>query len=115
MDPRVVGNANGLNEHTIQQALLQIPTVSIAMNPDDFISDATGIYANPQDRTEKLASVEYIRPDGVPGFQENCKIETQGNASRRPARMHKHSLRLPFSSDVGPPKLRYPLFPQSDV
>lgn len=115
MDPRVVNNANGLGVHTMQQALLDIPTVSIAMNPDDFISDSSGIYANPQNRTEKTCSVEYILPDGSSGFQEDCKIETHGNASRRPARMHKHSLRLTFSSDVGIGKLNYPLFPQSDV
>ena len=59
--------------------------------------------------------MEYILPDGTPGFQEDCKIEVHGNASRRPARMHKHSLRLTFSSTVGKPKLEYPLFPQSDV
>ena len=115
MDPRVVNDTNGFGVHTIQEALLDIPTVSIAMNPDDFMSDASGIYANPQNRTERTCSVEYILPDGSSGFQENCKIETHGNASRRPARMHKHSLRLTFSSEVGVPKLRYPLFPQTDV
>ena len=115
MDPRVVNNANGLNAYTIQQALLDIPTVSIAMDPDDFISDASGIQANPQSRVEKICSMEYILPDGSSGFQENCKIETHGNASRRPARMHKHSFRVTFTADVGIPKLNYPLFSQSDV
>lgn len=115
MDPRVVNNTNGLGAYTVQDALLDIPTVSISMEIDDFISDASGIYANPQNRTEKICSMEYILPDGTPGFQEDCKIETHGNASRRPARMQKHSLRLTFSSDVGKPKLRYPLFPQSEV
>ncbi len=115
MDPRVVNNTNGLGVHTIRQALLDIPTVSVAMDIDDFMSDSTGIYANSQNRTEKICSVEYILPDGAAGFQENCKIEVHGNASRRPARMHKHSLRLTFSSAVGRPKLRYPLFPDSTV
>ena len=59
--------------------------------------------------------MEYMLPDGSAGFQEDCKIEVHGNASRRSARMHKHSLRLTFSSTVGKPKLNYPLFPQSDV
>jgi hypothetical protein len=115
MDPRVVNNTNGLGIHTVQEALLDLPTVSISMNIDDFISDASGIYANPQNRTEKICAIEYIHPDGTPGFQEDCKVEIQGNASRRPARMQKHSLRLTFSSEVGTPKLRYPLFPQSAV
>ncbi|MDB4630691.1 lamin tail domain-containing protein, partial [Akkermansiaceae bacterium] len=115
MDPRVVNNTNGLGIHTVQEALLDIPTVSISMNIDDFISDASGIYANPQNRTEKVCAIEYINPDGSPGFQEDCKIEIQGNASRRPARMQKHSIRLTFSSTVGIPKLDFPLFPQSEV
>ena len=115
MDPRVVNNTNGLGEYTLREALLDIPTVSIAMNPDDFISDSTGIQANPQSRIEKICSMEYILPDGSSGFQENCKIETHGNASRRPARMHKHSFRITFSSEVGIAKLNYPLFPQSEV
>ncbi|MGI9243356.1 MAG: CotH kinase family protein, partial [Verrucomicrobiales bacterium] len=38
-----------------------------------------------------------------------------GNSSRTPNRMQKHSLRLTFSSSVGIPKLRYPLFPESDI
>ena len=119
MDPRVVNDVLGLAEHTIQEALLDIPTVSITMNPSDFLNSdaetATGIYSNPRNRWERVCSMEYILPDGTPGFQEDCKIEVHGNASRRPARMHKHSLRLTFSSTVGKPKLEYPLFPQSDV
>lgn len=119
MDPRVVNNANGLGIHTVQEALLDIPTVSIVMDPTDFLNSeaepATGIYSNPASRWERACSVEYILPDGTPGFQEDCKIEVHGNASRRPARMHKHSLRLTWTSEVGRPKLRYPLFPDSTV
>jgi len=113
MDPRVVNNA--LPGYTVQDALVDIPTVSISMALDDFISDATGIYANSQNRWERKCAVEYILPDGTPGFQEDCKIEVHGNASRRPFRMQKHSLRLTFTSEYGAPKLKYPLFPDSDV
>jgi hypothetical protein len=115
MDQRVVNDDLGIAEHTIEEALLDIPTVAISMEIDDFISDSRGIYANPQTRTERFCAIEYIHPDGTPGFQEDCKIEVHGNASRRPARMQKHSLRLTFSSEIGIPKLRYPLFPQSEV
>ncbi len=113
MDPHVVDNA--LPGYSVPEALLDIPTVSISMRPADFISDATGIYANPQSRWERPCSVEYILPNGEDGFQEDCKIEIHGNASRRPFRMQKHSLRLTFTSDYGVPKLHYPLFPDSDV
>ncbi|MCP4454883.1 MAG: hypothetical protein GY809_25780, partial [Planctomycetes bacterium] len=113
MDPRVVNHT--LPGYSVPEALRDIPTVSISMRPADFISDATGIYANPQSRWERPCSVEYILPDGQEGFQEDCKIEVHGNASRRPYRMQKHSLRLTFTSDYGAPKLRYPLFTDSDV
>ena len=36
MDPRVVNNTNGLGVYTIREALLDLPTVSIAMPQDDF-------------------------------------------------------------------------------
>jgi hypothetical protein len=113
MDPRV-GNST-LPEYSIRDALLDIPTVSVSMHPDDFISDATGIYANPLSRWERKCSIEYILPDGAEGFQHDCKIEIHGNASRRPYRMQKHSLRLTFTSLYGPAKLNYPLFPESSV
>lgn len=113
MDPRVVDHT--LPGYGIRDALLDIPSVSINMPMADFIEPPTGIYASPLDRTEKECSVEYLPVDGSDGFQANCKVEIQGNASRRPARMQKHSLRLTFTSDIGIPKLEYPLFPDSPV
>ncbi|MCF7972218.1 MAG: CotH kinase family protein [Phycisphaerae bacterium] len=113
MDPRVADHT--LPGYSVQEALLDIPTVSIAMRLEDFISDATGIYANPQSRWERKCSVEYVLPNSSEGFQEDCKIEIHGNASRRPFRMQKHSLRLTFTSAYGVSKLKYPLFPESDV
>jgi len=113
MDSRVVDST--LPGYSVRDALLDIPTVSISMPLDDFIGEADGIYANPQSRWERKCSVEYICPDGSEGFQHDCKIEVHGNASRRPYRMQKHSLRLTFTSQYGPPKLEYPLFPDSEV
>lgn len=113
MDQRVVNGT--LPGYSIRDALLDIPTVSISMLRDDFISDATGIYANPLSRWERKCSIEYIIPDGTDGFQYDCKIEAHGNSSRRPWRMQKHSLRLTFTSLYGPAKLEYPLFPESGV
>lgn len=113
MDPRV--GRNTLPGYSTRDALLDIPSISISMNPLDFISTASGIYANPQSRWERKCSVEYILPDGTQGFQHDCKIEVHGNSSRRPWRMQKHSLRLTFTGQYGPTKLRYPLFPASTV
>ncbi|MEZ5305159.1 MAG: lamin tail domain-containing protein [Verrucomicrobiales bacterium] len=113
MDPRVADNT--LPGYSIRDALLDIPSVSIVMDRDEFIAPGSGIYAIPQSRIEKECSMEYILPDGSPGFQEDCKIEVHGNSSRRPWRMQKHSLRVTFSSGVGPAKLDYPLFTESPV
>jgi hypothetical protein len=99
MDPRVVENT--LPGYGIRDALLDIPSVSIVMDQDDFITPGSGIYAIPQTRIEKPCSIEYLLPDGSNGFQENCKIEVHGNSSRRPWRMQKHSLRVTFTSDQG--------------
>ena len=122
MDPRVVDNT--LPGYSVPEALLDIPSVSIAMEPGDFLNseadrragNATGMYSNPRSRFERPCSIEYIRPDGEPGFQLDAKIEVHGNASRRPARMHKHSLRVTFTTEFGGPgRLEYPLFPESPV
>ncbi len=122
MDPRVVDNT--LPGYSVPEALLDIPSVSIAMEPGDFLNseaerragNATGMYSNPRSRFERPCSMEYIRPDGEPGFQLDAKIEVHGNASRRPARMHKHSLRVTFTTEFGGPgRLEYPLFPESPV
>jgi len=113
MDPRVVNDTQP--GYSVREALLDLPSVSISMNPDDFLSDASGIWANPQSRWERKCSIEYILPDGTDGFQCDCKIETHGGSSRRPWRMQKHSLRLTFTGRFGPTKLRYPLFPESTV
>ena len=115
MDQRVVNNT--LPGYSIRDALLDIPTMSISMYRKDFITnhDTNGIYSNSQERWERKCSIEYILPDGTDGFQEDCKIEVHGNASRRPARMQKHSLRLTFTSLYGSAKLKYPLFDDSNV
>ena len=113
MDPRVVNST--LPGYSVREALLDIPTVSISMLPADFIGTAMGIWANPLSRWERKCSIEYILPDDTEGFQHDCKIEAHGGSSRRPWRMQKHSLRLTFTSQYGPAKLKYPLFPGLDV
>jgi hypothetical protein len=115
MDPRVLNDTNGLGVYTVQEALRDIPTVAISMNQADISGGTGGVLTNPRGRFERECSIEYILPDGTTGFQEDCKIETQGNSSRTPNRMQKHSMRLTFTSEFGIPKLEYPLFPESEV
>ncbi len=116
MDPRVVSTT--LPGYSVPEALLSIGTLSVVMPQDDFIDATQGIYANPRSTGsawERECSLELIFPDSTEGFQYDCKIEMHGNSSRRPWRLQKHFFRLTFTSEYGPGKLRYPLFPHTEV
>lgn len=125
MDPRVVNDELKLRGpgYSLRDALLDIPSVSLTLLQEDFVRTRTGtstfprsLYGTPRERNfEPVCSIEYLLPNGGRGFQEDCKVETHGNSSRRPARMQKHSLRLTFTTQVGVGKLRYNLFPESPV
>ena len=116
MDQRVVTGAASNIGYTINDALNDIPTISLAMAPSDFLG-ANGIYQNPRlkgDTWERDCSVELIDPKALePGFHERCRIEVHGNSSRRPGRMQKHSLRLSFKGGDGSSALKYRFFPGS--
>jgi len=57
--------------------------------------------------TEVKTSIEWLRPDGQPGFHEDCGIKEYGGVFTDFA---KKSFRLYFRSDYGAPKLKYPVF-----
>lgn len=116
MDPRVVdGFVGGVQQtHSVADALLDIPTLSVVGDPDAFFGSTRGIYIFPKNRGdawERPVSIELIRPDGAPGFQADCGARIQGNSSRRPFRMQKHSFRLDFREALGPARLEYPWIP----
>ncbi|NQU25716.1 MAG: CotH kinase family protein, partial [Candidatus Nealsonbacteria bacterium] len=115
MDPDVVDDP--LYSDKIVGSLRTHPTISLVMEPDDWWSPATGIYANSLQAGlawEREVSVELIDfPDGA-DFQVQSGIRMQGNASRNPSRP-KHNMRLAFRSEYGPGKLEYPLFGDTDV
>jgi len=116
MDPNVVNHPRYSN--TIRQDLLAIPTISIVTDHDSLWGPSRGIYNHSTSvhdpaagqNWERAASVELIHPDGSKGFQVNCAIRIQGNASRDNNRLAKHSIRLLFNSEYGPSKLRYDWF-----
>lgn len=116
MDPRVVDDPAYRDE--IVEGLLDIPTISIVMEPGDLFDAEQGIYARSTERGdawERAGSVEWILPDGSEGFQENCGIRIHGFGWRSHENTHKHSFRLEFREAYGKTKLDYPLFPDAPV
>ena len=111
MDPEVVNNAAYTNK--IEGALTAIPTVSITTDIANLFSPSTGIYYNPNEKGsdwERPISIEYIDPEGGPGFTESAGLRIHGQASRRPFRTPKHSFRVYFKASYGTAKLDFKLF-----
>lgn len=102
----------------IIDALMALPTVSVAMPIDDLFNNNTdpaigGIYANSTIARgfawERACSAEFF---GFPHGQElqvDCGMRVFGNASRWTSRP-KHNLRLVFRSSYGPSELEFPVF-----
>jgi len=110
MDPDVVNDPDYAD--LIDDALLDIPSVSIVTDPDNLFDAASGIYVNALDDGalwERETSVELINPDGTQGFQINGGVRIRGGMSRQ-ARNPKHSFRLFFRSEYGTARLNYDLF-----
>jgi hypothetical protein len=110
MDPDVVNSSQYRN--LVDDALLAIPSVSLVTNLANLVDPARGIYvhAGSEGRNwERPVSVELLHPDGREGFQIDAGIRIRGGFSRG-GDNPKHSFRLFFRSDYGPPTLKYPLF-----
>ena len=124
MDPEIVTNA--VYGPALKAALQALPSVSVAISVDAMFGPTNGIYTHVVESTtvnrgvawERACSVEFLPNQanaGEPGFQVNCGIRMQGNASRNPQKTPKHPFRLLFKGDYGPGRLEYPLYPDSPV
>jgi len=110
MDPDVVNHPQ--YRDLMDDALLAIPSISLVTNLANLVDPARGIYvhAGSEGRDwERPVSVELLHPDGRAGFQIDAGIRIRGGFSRG-GDNPKHSFRLFFRSDYGPPALQYPLF-----
>jgi len=115
MDARIVNGA--LPGYTLRDALLDIPTLSITLNPAD-IWGGGGIYANSTargDAWERAASGEWLDPSGGDGFHINFGLAIHGNISRDKSFTPKHGMKMFFRSQYGETKLEHKLFPGSPV
>ncbi len=110
MDPDIVNHPQ--YRDLMDDALLSIPSISLVTNLANLVDTARGIYVHARSEGrdwERPVSVELIRPDGGAGFQIDAGIRIRGGFSRG-GDNPKHSFRLFFRSDYGPPTLKYPLF-----
>lgn len=110
MDPDVVNNA--LWSGQIEDALLDIPSLSLVTDLENLFSPSTGIYVNAGNdgrAWERRTSMELLNPDGTPGFGLDAGLRIRGAFSRSGSNP-KHSFRVIFRNEYGAGKLEYPLF-----
>ncbi len=115
MDPEVVDDPAYHDD--LLTGLQAIPTLSIAMDPEDLWGEDEGIYIHSYQRGddwERAASIELMETDGS-GFHEHCGLRIHGYGWRAHSNTKKHAFRMEFSPDYGPSKLDYPLFPDAPI
>jgi hypothetical protein len=115
MDPAVLNDSR--YDDLIDDALLDIPTISLVTDLKHLFGADSGIYMNAMDdgpEWERPASMELVNPDGAEGFHINAGIRIRGGWSAHPDNP-KHAFRFFFRSEYGDDKLNYPLFENEGV
>ncbi len=110
MDPDIVNNARWAP--VMEDALLDISTISLVTDLKNLFDPAIGIYVNAQNdgrAWERRTSVELLNPDGTPGFAVDAGLRIRGAFSRSGGNP-KHAFRLIFRNVYGTGKLQYALF-----
>jgi hypothetical protein len=110
MDPDIVNDPRWSGQ--IEDALLDIPSISLVTDLANLFDRNTGIYVhagNAGMNWERRTSVELLNPDGTPGFGLDAGLRIRGAYSRSGGNP-KHAFRLFFRSEYGHGKLHYPLF-----
>jgi hypothetical protein len=115
MDPDVFNDPR--YKDLIDDALLAVPTISVATDLRYLFARDSGIYMNAQQdgrEWERSASIELLNPDGTEGFQINAGIRIRGGWSRH-GENPKHAFRFFFRREYGKGELEYPLFGSEGV
>lgn len=115
MDPDIVNDSRYADY--IDDALLEIPTISVATDIKNLFDPNTGIYVNAWGHGtewERECSAELINADGSEGFNVNAGLRIRGGWSRHNY-FPKHAFRLFFRSQYGDTKLFFPLFDEEGV
>ncbi|NLU39516.1 MAG: cadherin-like domain-containing protein [Bacteroidales bacterium] len=111
IDSRILND--NLYKNLIDDAFLEVPSVSLATNYENLFDEGSGIYVNAMnargEEWERPTSLELINPDGSKGFQIDAGLRIRGGWSRN-SYFPKHAFRLFFRSEYGEGKLNFPLF-----
>ena len=115
MDPEVVNDK--LYQNQMDEALLDLPTISVITDNANLFNRDTGIYVNAEGQGtewERECSVELINPDLSEGFNINAGLRIRGCWSRH-NNYPKHAFRVFFREKYGAAKLNFPLFEDEGV
>ena len=110
MDPTITSD--------LDEALRALPTLSVAIDPDDLFDSDTGIYMNTEADGvdwERPAAIDYVDAETEANFSTTAGIRMQGRSSRKPHTSPKHSFRILFKAAYGPGTLTFPLFGEDGV
>lgn len=101
----------------MDDALTDIPSISIVTDLNNLFNATTGIYVNAMNHGEdweRFCSVELLDPKGGTGFNINAGLRMRGGWSRHGG-YPKHAFRLFFREEYGASKLKFPLFGDEGV
>jgi len=110
MDPQILNDDRYVD--LIDEALLDIPSISLVTDLENLFDEQSGIFVNAQqhgEEWERPCSVELLNPDESEGFQINAGVRIRGGWHRHSGNP-KRAFRLFFRQEYGEGKLRYPLF-----
>ena len=116
MDPNIMNDPAYFAD--IPKAMQSIPSVSLTMDIDDWFDPNTGIYVgypNSDVSREKAVTTEFLFDNSNENFSVECGVQNQGGTSIVNWKVPKQSMRLLFKEMYGPTKLKYKLFPDSDI
>ena len=101
----------------LEEALTSIPSISLALDAEVLFDPVDGLHVNARQRGrawERGVSFEVIDPVKGSDIQANCGLRMHGGWNRYPE-MLKKSFRIYFRSEYGDSKLKYPMFPGSEI
>ena len=117
MDQEVINAPEYASE--IDSAFSDIPTLSLTMDVNSWFNPDTGMYVgypNSDISREKAVTAEFIFNNQVEeNFAVACGVQNQGGTSVVNWKSPKQSMRLLFKGIYGPTKLKYKLFPDSEI